>query len=111
MTNAPDPGLYLGWARGARGTAIKNHNKGDLYGEVLANTRADVYDQAAELVRQLAPPDAAAEMMNRAKAAHVRTPPMIDFDSAGVQYATARAWQFCARTIEPDLPEIQTDWA
>lgn len=101
---------FADYAKAARGTAIKNHTKGDVFGETLANSRADVYDKAAELVRQLPLQDAANEMMDRAKAAHIRTPPLINFDSAGVQYATARAWQFCAWQIDPSLPEVAPKW-
>jgi hypothetical protein len=102
--------MFADFAKAARGTAIKNHTKADTFGETLANSRADVYDKAAELIRQLPPPDAAKEMMNRAKAAHIRTPPLINFDSAGVQYAIARAWQFCAWKIDPQLPEVAPKW-
>ncbi|HEX3649478.1 MAG TPA: hypothetical protein VHV49_13710 [Pseudonocardiaceae bacterium] len=98
------------YAKAARGTAIKNHTKGDAFGETLASSRADVYDKAAELVRRLPLQDAANEMMDRAKAAHIRTPPLINFDTAGVQYATARAWQFCAWQIDPSLPEVAPKW-
>lgn len=102
--------MFADYAKAARGTAIKNHTKGDAFGERLANNRAEVYDKAAELVRQLPVEGAANEMMNRAKAAHIRTPPLIDFDSAGVQYAIARAWQFCAWKIDPSLPEVAPKW-
>lgn len=102
--------LFADFAKAARGTAIKNHTKGDQFGETLASSRAEVYEKAAELVRQLPPPDAAVEMMNRAKAAHIRTPPLMNFDSAGVQYTTARAWQFCAWKIDPSLPEVAPKW-
>jgi hypothetical protein len=101
---------FADYAKAARGTAIKNHTKGDNFGETLANARADVYDNASELIRQLPPADAANEMMNRAKAAHIRTPPLINFDAAGVQYAMARAWQFCAWQIEPGLSEVAPKW-
>jgi hypothetical protein len=102
--------IFADYAKAARGTAIKNHTKGDAFGETLATSRADVYDRAAELMRQLPPADAAIEMMNRAKAAHIRTPPLINFDNAGMQYATARAWQFCAWKIDPSLPEVAPKW-
>lgn len=101
---------FSDYAKAARGTAIKNHTKGDLFGETLANARAQVYEKASELVRQLPLVDAANEMMNRARASHVRTPPLIDFDSAGVQYNMARAWQFCAWKIDPSLPEVAPKW-
>lgn len=116
--DAPGPSLepadlsrmYADYAKAARGTAIKNHTKGDLFGETLANSRAEVYEKASELVRQLPLADAAAEMMNLARASHVRTPPLIDFDAAGVQYNTARAWQFCAWKIDKSLPEVAPRW-
>jgi len=101
---------FSDYAKAARGTAIKNHTKGDRFGETLANCRADVYERAADLMRQMSPTDAAAEMMTRARATHVRTPPLIDFDSAGVQYNAARAWQFCAWKIDPTLPEVAPKW-
>src|SRR6201999_1761761 len=65
---------FADYGKAARGTAIKNHTKGDTFGETLANSRAEVYDKAAELVRQLPLPDAAHEMMDRAKAGPLRTP-------------------------------------
>jgi hypothetical protein len=102
--------MFADYAKAAHGTAIKNHSKGDLFGETLAKSRADVYEKASELVRQLPLADAATEMMNRARASHVRTPPLIDFDAAGVQYNTARAWQFCAWKIDPTLPEVAPKW-
>ncbi len=101
---------FADYGKAARGTAIKNHTKGDSFGETLASARADVYDRASELVRQLPLQEAANEMMNRAKAAHIRTPPLINFDAAGVQYATARAWQFCAWKIDKSLPEVAPKW-
>lgn len=103
--------LFTDFARAARGTAIKNHTKNDQFGETLATARAEVYDKAAELVREMPAAKAAAEMMNRAKAGHIRTPPMMNFDSAGVQYVTARAWQFCAWRIDPSLPEMAKQWS
>jgi hypothetical protein len=102
--------MFSDYAKAARGTAIKNHTKGDTFGESLAGARADVYEKAADLVRQLPVTAAADEMMNRAKANHIRTPPLINFDSAGVQYASARAWQFCAWKIDPSLPEVAPKW-
>lgn len=49
-------------------------------------------------------------MMHRAKTFRVRRPPMIDFDPAGVRYAVARAWQFCAWQIDPSLAEVAPAW-
>ena len=101
---------FAEYAKAARGTAIKNHSKGDLFGEKLASQRAEVYDLAADMARQYPPPVAANAMMEQAKANHVRTPPLVNFDQAGLQYVAAMAWQFCARQIDPALPEAAPSW-
>jgi hypothetical protein len=102
--------MFADYAKAARGTAIKNRSKGDAFGDELATRRAAVYDMAADLVRRLPRAEAAQEMMNRARSAHIRTPPLIDFDRAGVQYSQARAWQYCARQLDPSLPEVAPKW-
>ena len=102
--------LFADYAKAARGTAIKNRSKGDGFGDELATKRAAVYEMAADLVRRYPLAEAARQMMEQARAAHIRTPPLIDFDRAGVQYSQARAWQFCARQIDPSLPEVAPKW-
>jgi len=102
---------FTEYAKAARGTAIKNRTKGDHFGEELAQCRADVYEQAAGLARQLPLTEAANQMMDHAKATHVRTPPLIDFDQAGKHYIIARAWQFCAWQIDRSLPEVAPKWS
>jgi hypothetical protein len=102
--------LLSGYAQGAEGTAHRCEARGDVYGQTLARSRAQVYREAAELVRTMALADAAAEMIRRATQASVRTPPLIDFDAAGVRYLTVRAWQFCAWQIDPALPEVAPSW-
>lgn len=101
---------YATFARAANGTALARRTHDDHYGETLAASRAEVYAEAAELVRRLPPSLAAREMINRATAAHVRNPPMVGFDRAGVLYTIARAWQFCAWQIDPALPEVAPRW-
>ncbi|HEX7658049.1 MAG TPA: hypothetical protein VF444_01110 [Pseudonocardiaceae bacterium] len=101
---------FTEYAKAARGTAIKNHTKGDLFGEKLANRRADVYEKAAELVREYPLEVAASAMMEQAKANHVRIPPLVNFDEAGQQYVAAMAWQFCAWQIDKGLPEAAPSW-
>lgn len=102
---------FRDYAEGARGTAVRDHVKGDSYCETLATIRADVYEMAAGVVEQLPLTEAAFEMMRRAKTTHQRTAPLINFDSAGEGYIRARAWQFCAWTINPTLPEVQRKWS
>jgi hypothetical protein len=102
--------VFADYAKAARGTAIKNRSKGDGFGDELATKRATVYEMAADLVRRLPLADAAKEMMNNARSAHIRTPPLIDFDRAGVQYSQSRAWQFCAQLIDPSLPDVAPKW-
>jgi hypothetical protein len=66
--------VLSGYAQGAEGTARTCEVKDDVYGQTLARSRAQVYREAAELVRTMAAlADAAAEMMRRATVASVRT--------------------------------------
>jgi hypothetical protein len=102
--------LFTEFARAAESTAQKNRAKGDTFGEALATARADVYQQAANLVRTMPLGDALANMQERAKASPVKTPPLIDFERAGLRYITSRAWQFCALKINPSLPEVAQQW-
>lgn len=98
------------YARSARGTAVKNRTRGDAFGEQLATARAEVYEQAAELVRRMPARQAAQEMMDRAGRSHVRTPPLMEFEGAGLRYIAARAWQFCALEIDPGLQQKAPRW-
>ena len=102
--------IFADYAKAARGTAIKNRSKGDGFGDELATKRAAVYEMAADLVRKLPLAEAAQKMLENARSAHIRTPPLIDFDRAGVQYSMARAWQFCAQKIDPSLPDVAPKW-
>ena len=102
--------VFADYAKAARGTAIKNRSKGDGFGDELATKRAAVYEMAADLVRRLSRAEAAKQMLENARSAHIRTPPLIDFDRAGVQYSQARAWQFCAKLIDPSLPDVAPKW-
>lgn len=102
---------FAEYAMAARGTAIKRHYAGDAFGETLTLARAAVYDAAADLVREMPLPEAAAEMMRRALDAQVRTPRWVGYDNDAVSYITARAWQFCAWKIDPSLSEVQPEWS
>lgn len=101
---------YTDFARGARATAVRHKTEGDSFGESLALTRAEVYEQAAELVNRTAPEQAAEQMMENARRLHVRTPPLTGFDEAGRRYISARAWQYCAREIDATLEEKAPSW-
>jgi hypothetical protein len=98
------------WAKATRGTAIKQRTKGDTFGEQLALTRAETYDRAAVLVQAYPLDEAVAMMMAQARLASIRTPPLIDFDQAAMSYKAARAWQFCAKAIDPSVAEVQKAW-
>jgi len=102
---------FVEYAMAARGTAVKRHYADDAFGEKLTLARAAVYDAAADLVREMPLPEAAAEMMRRALDAQVRTPRWVGYDADAVSYITARAWQFCAWKIDPSLPAIQPEWS
>lgn len=99
------------WAHGAHGTAARCRHEGDEFGARLATARGGVRREAAELLRasdDLA--EAAREMHRRARALWQRTPPLIGFDPAALDYTRARTWQACARALDPNLPEIQARW-
>jgi len=102
--------LFLGYSRAARGTATQRDRDGDQYGQTLADARTQVYREAADLVRLQSLADAAQQMLDHGKQSYVRTPPLIDFDGAGVQYVIGRAWQFCAWQIDPTLPVVAPSW-
>lgn len=102
--------LFGGYARAARGTALTAKSKGDPFGEQLAEARAKVYDQAADIVRQNTLSAAAEQLMRNASRTHVRTAPLLDFDNAGLQYISSRAWQFCALQIAPSMQEVAAKW-
>lgn len=101
---------FAGYARAARGTALQAKGKSDPYGERLANNRAEVYDKASNTVLRLPLDRAATEMMEQAGRTHVRTAPLMDFDNTGVQYICARAWQYCALEIDPNLKQQAPQW-
>lgn len=101
---------FNGYARAARATAAQAKARSDPYGEQLANTRAEVYEKAAELLSSRPLEQAASEMMNNAGRLHIRKAPLMDFDNTGLQYIAARAWQYCALAIDPNLPEQAPQW-
>jgi hypothetical protein len=109
-TSAEFADKFTDFANAAKLTAQKNKARGDAYGEKLAAQRSQVYLQAASMVRFKQPADAAQDMMAKASQLHVRTPPLIGFDESGLQYISARAWQFCAQFINPRLDERVPKW-
>lgn len=82
------------------------------YDQKLHTTRAQVRDQAANLLRT--EPDltaAAAKMMDQATRHKVTSaPPLIGFDETSFEYTAARCWQACAWDIDPELPQVQPVW-
>jgi len=102
--------LFDEYAKAARSTALKNRSRGDHFGEELASARAGVYANAADLARQYPAEQAVKLMINNAKSTYVRTPPLANFDRAGLDYMVARAWQFCALQIDPDVPQVAPAW-
>ena len=102
--------LFISWSQGALGTATLQRAHGDTYQAALAERRADIYRRAAAMLADTAPAEAAQEMLLHARLAAVRTPPLLGFDEAGLSFVAARAWQLCAHTIDPTLPEVQPAW-
>lgn len=108
--------LIARWLRYAvlnRSNALARSRTGDLFGARLSLARAEVREEAAELLRRGPDPLAAAAIMHRrARELWLSDLPLIGFDHAAVQYTRARVWQDCARTIDPNLPVVQPrlDW-
>ena len=106
-------GMAAQWRRYAassRSMAQAEHHVGHLFAAELLVTRALVREAAAALLMSQSPTDAAAEMMLHARRFSVRTPPLVDYDSAAIRYTQARSWQWCAHQIDPSLPEVQARW-
>lgn len=114
--------LRLAWAirfehcaLAAKGTAIKRRTVNDAFGARLAGARAEVYALAARVVRdrEVVDTDLAAFLMRKAAERHVgsaQSQPLRGYDDHTLSYIEARAWQWCAWEIDPDLPEVQPKW-
>lgn len=99
---------YLDFARA--GERIDTHRE-DLFGAALNTARAEVLLGALELIHKNKPlEDAAAELMKSALHYSVRTPPLIGYDEAAINYTKARKLQQCAWDIDPDLSQVQAPW-
>ena len=98
------------YAASNRDLARLHSDRGNLFLAELRMAGAQVREQAALMVVKMAPDEAAEEMMRRAVRHAVRTPPLINYDAAGVSYTMARTWQACARAIDPLLDEVQEIW-
>ena len=96
------------FVRANRACAVKREQEGDLFGAELATARAEVRRQAADLLEAARDPlEAARQLHRRASALWRRGLPLVGFDKAAMDYTRARAWQDCARAIDPSLPVVQ----
>lgn len=102
---------WRSWAVNSRARAHLERSHDHAFDAELLEARAAVRDEAAEMLLSQDPVEAAALMMRRAVAHVVRNPPLMGYDQAAVEYTRARSWQFCAREIDPSLPEVQPRWA
>jgi hypothetical protein len=94
--------------RANRACAVRRRNDGDLFGAELAIARAEVRREAADVLEFARDPlEAARQLHRRAAALWHHVLPLIGFDEAAVEYTQARAWQDCARAIDPLLPVVQ----
>lgn len=101
---------FRAWAKAASCTAMNHRASRDAYAERLSLARSAVYEDAADLVEERGVEDAVPEMLARAGRLRVLTPPIVNFDAAGLRYIQARAWQFCAQTLDPQAPVVQPPW-
>lgn len=118
-----DPGVHYaelaatwdGYAAFNRTEAEKRKQANDWFGAELALARAEVRQQAAEILRQFAhsPEYAAKVMYANAVDRSVSRLPVAEasaIDEATRNHTRARAWQDCAHAIDPSLPEVQPRW-
>jgi hypothetical protein len=108
---------WLRYAGAARGCARdKRRFYGDPLGADLLDARAEARSRAAEMLRTMAPSEAAAAMHAEALACREHDPPplfglpLAAVDRSCARYTAARAWQACAWALDPDLPEVQRRW-
>jgi hypothetical protein len=101
---------WRGYAANSRSRAAIAHQLGNEFDQRLWGARAKTRDAAAQVLLTQNPAEAAAAMMNKAKECHVKTPPLIGYDEAAVDYTRARVWQDCAWGIDSSLPEVQPEW-
>jgi hypothetical protein len=97
------------WSAAAELSARKARNHDDEFGSTLALARAEVYQLAAEELRDCPLAFLPGQCMKHAVSTaplQRHTVPLMDFDSYGVRYVRARAWQYVALSISPDLPEV-----
>ena len=96
------------FVRANRACAARREQDGDVFGASLAMARAEVRRQAADLLEISRDPMVVARQLHdRAAALWRHGLPLVGFDEAAMDYTRARAWQDCARAIDPSLPVVQ----
>ncbi len=103
--------LWESWAAAGHHLARALASQGSAFDSALKNVRAVTYEQEIALLRANPNREEAARLMiRRATELHVRTPPLMGYDNAALRYTVARAWQRCARMLDPSLDEVQPLW-
>lgn len=103
-------------ARGAVFAAFREEDRGHFIEALAIRVRQTVRADAIELLSTSTDPISAAHQMHEVASALSQgpKPPTFDCDrdrdEAMERYARARAWQICARRIDPTLSEVQPRW-
>lgn len=101
-------------AEAAKGTAMKYKASRDEHGERSALIRSDVYLAAAQLIESNPDdtmPRAAARLREQGmQFRSVSGPPLFEFEAAAEKHVRARAWQFCATRLDPEMEEFEKSW-
>jgi hypothetical protein len=99
-------------ATAAKNTAQRRVVQGDDFGAECARARAQIYTEAAEELRGATDVHAAAQTIYHRGKQHKTSgsPPLIGFDAAAMDHLRASALQWCARQLDPSLPEIESSW-
>lgn len=103
-------------ARGAVFAAFREEGQGNFTDALAIRARQKVGAEAINVLMTSTDPRAAALHMHEFAAAESQglTPPTFDSeddrDETIEKYARTRAWQLCARRVDPPLAEVQPRW-
>jgi hypothetical protein len=101
-------------AEAAKGTAMHYKSTRDDHGERSALVRAEVYAAAGKLL-EASPAwtieEAAAALRDHGmQYRSISGPPLLDFEAAADKHVRARAWQYCAMCLDPEMEEFEKFW-
>lgn len=101
-------------AEAAKATAMHYKATRDDHGEQSALVRSEVYAEAGHVIEEnpsMTVEEAAAALRDRGmQYRSVSGPPLLDFEAAAEKHVRARAWQYCAICLDPEMEEFEKFW-